>query len=151
MNDFSITIVDEYTKRLSKNLAITHIRRQTITIQDDPNKYHQLTERATNAKTPKVTASSRYAPSPPISSSGATKTTTILKTNGDRIVTKYFDTNSSNIDLRLGKNSNLKLCNSKGDVVLSVKSLWVQLSESVWQDFLNVSMMDKEFFLKKKK
>lgn len=34
MQDLSITIVEEHTKRLSRNLALTQTRRRTITFQD---------------------------------------------------------------------------------------------------------------------
>ncbi|XP_075149655.1 uncharacterized protein LOC142223684 [Haematobia irritans] len=38
MRDLSITIVEEHTKRLSRNLALTQTRRRTITFEDPPHK-----------------------------------------------------------------------------------------------------------------
>ncbi|XP_061400884.1 uncharacterized protein LOC133336618 [Musca vetustissima] len=54
MRDLCITIVEEHTKRLSRNLALTQTRRRTITFENPPqNKVLEITQ--PNSKTTIIT------------------------------------------------------------------------------------------------
>lgn len=57
MHDLSVTIVEEHTKRLSRNLALTQTRRRTITFEEPPGQQNSQNSLMVKSSKPKTICS----------------------------------------------------------------------------------------------